>query len=136
MKQAKKAKRNSYNDSLMKIFINAGSAVFIIMLIVWVVLYFGLLYWGYDAAERTKLMVFFFAVSVLCSYMPVVIGLFKVWQQRILGSYEKLEANDYAHETVHCVQFEDVNGKKRTLRFSFPSEEKDFRRWYKKQPKK
>lgn len=167
-------KGNPYHDSLPKIFLKSGSTVFVILLIGCVALYFALLYCGWPAAERVKLTGFCFVFSVLCSYVPAVIGMFKVWQQqrtlginwkdrndhdrlawerdwylnydrggfilchrdyikRILGSHKEVEYNDYSRGTAHCVVFEDVNGKRRTLRFSSPSEEKSFRRWYKKQ---
>lgn len=54
----------------------------------------------------------------------------------ILGSKVKSENGRYERGKVYCVLFEDINGKTHTLKFSSASQEKNFKRWYKKQPDK
>lgn len=54
----------------------------------------------------------------------------------ILASKVETEIGQLERAKVYCLLFEDINGKKHTLKFSSASQEKDFRRWYKKQPDK
>lgn len=52
----------------------------------------------------------------------------------ILACKVKSENGSFQRGKVYCVLFEDINGKTHTLKFSSTSQEKDFQRWYKKQP--
>lgn len=52
--------------------------------------------------------------------------------QRILKSWVVEQTTGWGREKIHCVKFEDISGKKHTLRFSSSSEQKRFRQWYKK----
>lgn len=173
MKHTKK-ERTLYDDSLLKIFIKSGSTVFIFLLIVFTAIYFLMLYKGYMASERIKLMKFCFVLTVLCSYGPATISMFKVWRQertlgiywknrtdrdrpvqerdwhldydrggfilchrayikRILRSKMEKEITRFDRGMVYCMMFEDINGKKHTLKFSSKDGQQGFRQWYEKQ---
>lgn len=93
MKHTQK-ERTLYDDSLLKIFIKSGSTVFTILLIAFTMIYFLMLYKGYMASERIKLVKFFSLFTVLCSYGQAALCMFKVWrQERTLGIYWKDRAD-------------------------------------------
>lgn len=57
----------------------------------------------------------------------------RVYIQCILNSWVVEQTTDWGREKVYCLRFEDVTGKKHTLKFSSSDELKRFQQWYKKQ---
>lgn len=56
----------------------------------------------------------------------------RAYIQHILKAWVLEQTSDRGREKVHCVRFEDVYGKKHTLKFSSVQEQKRFQQWYKK----
>lgn len=55
----------------------------------------------------------------------------RAYIQRILDASVVEQTTDLGRETVHCLRFEDISGKKHTLKFSSSREQKRFQQWYK-----
>ncbi len=82
----KKTRKTPYDAPLSKIFVDAGLDVAVILLISCVAVYLLMLYIGYDALQRGRLMIFCVIGSILCAYLPASISLFRTRkQERILG---------------------------------------------------
>lgn len=58
----------------------------------------------------------------------------RAYIKRIIGSQEKVEIGSFDSGTVQCLRFEDISGKKHTVKFSSSDGEQNFRRWYEKRP--
>ncbi len=56
----------------------------------------------------------------------------RAYIQHILGAKVIRESTDLGHQDVYCLSFEDICGKKHTLKFSSSNERKQFQQWYKK----
>lgn len=56
----------------------------------------------------------------------------RAYIQRILNARVVEQTTDLGREKVHCVTFEDIRGKKHTLKFSSASMAETFRQWYEK----
>ncbi len=57
----------------------------------------------------------------------------RAYIQHILGEKVITESTDLGHQDVYCLRFEDICGKKHTVKFSSAGERKQFQQWYKKQ---
>lgn len=56
----------------------------------------------------------------------------RAYIQRILNMRVIEQTTDLGREKVHCVIFEDIRGKKHTVKFSSASAAGEFRQWYAK----
>ena len=53
--------------------------------------------------------------------------------KRIIGCREETERADHARGKVYYITFEDIDGKKHTLKFSYESWALEFQKWFEKQ---
>lgn len=67
-----------------------------------------------------------------CSYnLGGFVLLHRNYIQRILGSRVVEQTSDLGREKVYHVMYEDIRGKRHTIKFSSANEQKKFQQWYK-----
>ncbi len=57
----------------------------------------------------------------------------RAYIQRVLNTREIEQTTDWGREKIYCIRFEDICGKKHTIKFSSVREQKKFQQWYKNQ---
>ena len=132
--------RTIYDESLFRIFLWSGFPIFMILLFACVAISGIVFIYRHSDPEGVKIIIFCFAVLIPVSYGSPFVSLFKAWkQQHKIGIFWKERTDHHLPEWKRdwyliCDRtFEDIDGKKHTLKFSYESWALEFQKWFEKQ---